>query len=54
MEIDHDFITVSDLEQAIAKLKNNKSSGNSFITGELLKTLSASPQFMACIHFMFN
>lgn len=43
-----------DVELAIRKLKNNKSSGSSFITGELVKQLGRNESVIEFLAFVFN
>ena len=49
--LDH-TITMSELRQSVAKLKNNKSSGPDLVRNEMIKF--ASSEFLYCIRKLFN
>lgn len=54
IEFDDAFFTAAEVEGGVKLLKNYKSAGNSFITGELVKALADTPPFIDFLTFMFN
>lgn len=51
---DYEFISELEVYVAIQKLKNYKSAGNSYVTGELVRELGKCNYFVEYLTFMFN